>query len=263
MNRPLYIVKIGGHVLDDEPALEKFLYDFVALEEPKILIHGGGKLASEISKKLGIEPKMVNGRRITDSRTLELVTMVYGGLINKKLVVSLQQKGCNAIGLTGADGHLVRAAKRPVGEIDYGFAGDVHPSGVNTSMLCLLTGQNTVPVIAPLTFDDNTLLNTNADTLASVIAIALHTHFHVKLLYCFEKPGVLRRADDETSVISVLDSADYRQLLRSGAFHNGMLPKLQTAFDALAQGVHEVVITRAAELLKNRGQEFSGTRLIL
>ncbi len=262
MNTRLYIVKIGGHVLDDDPALEKFLHDFAALEEPKILIHGGGKQATELSKKLGIEPRMVNGRRITDAQTLELVTMVYGGLINKNLVVQLQKRGCNAIGLTGADGHLIRAAKRPAGEIDYGFAGDVHPSGVNTALLYFLLKQNTVPVIAPLTFENNTLLNTNADTLASVIAIALRMHFQIKLIYCFEKAGVLRHAGDETSVIPVMDTAMYHQLLGAGTFHNGMLPKLQTAFAAIEQGVHEVVITHAAELLKNRGSEAYGTRLI-
>lgn len=262
MNTRLYIVKIGGHVLDDAPALEKFLSDFAALEEPKILIHGGGRQATDLSRKLGIEPKMVNGRRITDAQTLELVTMVYGGLINKNLVVQLQQRGCNAIGLTGADGHLIRATRRPAGEIDYGFAGDVHPSGVNTSLLYFLLKQNTVPVIAPLTFENGTLLNTNADTLASVIAVALRMHFQIKLIYCFEKPGVLRDADDETTVIPVMDSAAYQQLLDAGAFHNGMLPKLQTAFAAIEQGVHEVIITHAAELMKNRGPEACGTRLI-
>ncbi len=262
MNTRLYLVKIGGHVLDDEAALEKFLNDFAALEEPKILIHGGGKQATELSKKLGIEPRMVNGRRITDAQTLELVTMVYGGLINKNLVVRLQHKGCNAIGLTGADAHLIRATKRPAGETDYGFAGDVHPSGVNTPMLYFLLKQNTVPVIAPLTFENGTLLNTNADTLASVIAVALRMHFHIKLIYCFEKRGVLQHAGDDTSVIPVMDMAKYRQLLEAGAFRNGMLPKLENAYAALEQGVHEVIIIHAAELLKNRGAEVYGTRLI-
>lgn len=262
MNTRLYIVKIGGHVLDDDQALETFLNDFARLEEPKILVHGGGRQASELSRRLGITPRLVNGRRITDAATLELVTMVYGGLINKNLVVRLQQKGCNALGLTGADGHLIRATKRPATGIDYGYAGDVHPDGVNTSLLYFLLKQNTVPVIAPLTFDNQTLLNTNADTLASVLAVALRMHFHIKLIYCFEKKGVLRNPDDEASVIPVMDTTSYQQLLADGAFSNGMLPKLHTAFNALQQGVHEIVITHAAELLRNRGAETSGTRLI-
>ncbi|MDW8330496.1 MAG: acetylglutamate kinase [Cyclobacteriaceae bacterium] len=261
MNTRLYIIKIGGHVLDDEPALEKFLNDFAALEEPKILVHGGGKQATVLSKKLGIEPQMVNGRRLTDERTLELVTMVYGGLINKNLVVQLQRRGCNAIGLTGADGNLIRATKRPPGEIDYGFAGDVTPDGVNTALLYFLLKQNTVPVIAPLTHDGNTLLNTNADTLASVIAVALRMHFNIRLIYCFEKKGVLRNPDDEQSVIPIISKSSYQQLLAEGVFRNGMLPKLQTAFQALEQGVHEIVISHARALLQNRGNEVSGTRL--
>ncbi len=262
MNTRLYIVKIGGQVLDDEPALEKFLQDFATIDEPKILVHGGGKQATQLSRQLGVEARMIHGRRITDARTLEVVTMVYGGLINKNLVVRLQQYGCNAMGLTGADGNLIRATKRTATDIDYGFVGDVTHEGVNTALLYFLLKQNAVPVIAPLTYEKGTLLNTNADTLASVLAIALRMHFQVKLLYCFEKKGVLRKPDDEQSVIPVITSSAYRQLLSEGVFSNGMLPKLQTAFHALTQGVHEVVITHAADLLQNRHAETHGTRLM-
>jgi acetylglutamate kinase len=260
-NTRLYIVKIGGHVLDDPAALEKFVHDFAAIDEPKILVHGGGKQATTLSKQMGIEPKMINGRRITDARTLELVTMVYGGLVNKNLVARLQQIGCNAIGLTGADGNLIRATKRPASEIDYGYVGDVTPEGVNTALLYFLLKQNTVPVIAPLTHANGTLLNTNADTLASVLAIAMRMHFHIRLLYCFEKKGVLRNPADDESVIPVITTASYRQLLQEGVITDGMLPKLQTAFAAVEHGVHEVIITHAADLPKNRHASVHGTQL--
>ncbi|GIV37449.1 MAG: acetylglutamate kinase [Cyclobacteriaceae bacterium] len=262
MNTRLNIVKIGGHVLDDDAALEKFLHHFALLDEPKILVHGGGKQASQLSRQLGIEPKLINGRRITDASTLEVVTMVYGGLINKKVVTRLQQFGCNALGLTGADGNLIRATRRPPDEVDYGFAGDVTPKGINTSLLYFLLRQNTVPVIAPLTHENGTLLNTNADTLASVLAIALCMHFHIRLVYCFEKRGVLHNPNDDQSVIPVINTASYHQLLAEGVINNGMLPKLQTAFAAAQQGVPEVIITHAANFTAKHHAEIEGTRIM-
>ena len=186
MNK-LFIVKIGGNVLDNPDALRKFLEDFAAIKQPKVLVHGGGKIATKLGEQLGIEANYVNGRRITDSETLDLVTMVYGGLVNKQLVAQLQQLGCNAIGLTGADGNLIKATRRPVKDIDYGFVGDIRPDSVNSSLMYFLLRQNTVPVIAPLTHGDGTMLNTNADTIASVLAVALGKHFDVRLIFCFEK----------------------------------------------------------------------------
>src|SRR5690606_13826358 len=171
MNK-LFIIKIGGNVLDKPEALAQFLEDFSSIKEPKILIHGGGKIATKLGEQLGIESNYVNGRRITDAATLDLVTMVYGGLVNKQLVASLQKIGCNAMGVTGADGNMIKAVKRPVKEIDYGFVGDLTPDGVNTSLLFFLLKQNTVPVFAPLTHASGTMLNTNADTIASVLAIS-------------------------------------------------------------------------------------------
>jgi acetylglutamate kinase len=262
MQARLDIVKIGGHLLDDPAATDRFMDAFRALEAPKILVHGGGKKASEISQKLGLQPKLVDGRRITDAPTLEVVTMVYAGLINKNLVAGLQQRGCNAIGLTGADGKLIRAHRRNSNTTDYGWVGDVRPEYVNTALLYFLLKQNTVPVIAPLTFGEGTLLNTNADTLASVLSISLCKHFRVRLFYCFEKKGVLRDPEDENSVIKQLNETTYDQLLREGVISNGMLPKLKAAFEAVHQGVHEVFITHAHALPVNTGMQNSGTRIM-
>ena len=185
MNK-LYIIKIGGNVLDDEQGLDWFLKDFASIQAPKILVHGGGKIATKLGDQLGIESKYVNGRRITDEPTRDLVTMVYGGLLNKQLTARLQTMHCNAIGVTGADGNLLKAVKRPVREIDYGFVGDITPNDVNSSFLYFLLKQNAVPVFAPLTHANGQILNTNADTIASVLAISLSKHFETRLIFCFE-----------------------------------------------------------------------------
>ncbi|QOI97596.1 MAG: acetylglutamate kinase [Flammeovirgaceae bacterium] len=261
MNK-LFIIKIGGNVLDDPEALTKFLGDFAAIKEPKILVHGGGKLATKIGEQLGIKAYMINGRRITDAQTLDLVTMVYGGLVNKQLVSRLQQLGCNALGVTGADGNLIKAIKRPVGEIDYGFVGDIQPSGVNSTLLYFLLQQNAIPVFAPLTHADGVMLNTNADTIASVVAIALSKHFDVRLIFCFEKKGVLRNIQDENSVIRTLTTDLYEELLKQGALADGILPKLENAFTAIRSGVREVLIGDATHLSNNIGQETIGTLVI-
>jgi acetylglutamate kinase len=258
MNK-LFIIKIGGNVLDQPESLTQFLKDFATIREPKILIHGGGKIATKLGEQLGIESNYINGRRITDSATLDLVTMVYGGLVNKQLVARLQHLGCNAIGVTGADGNLIKATKRPVKDVDYGFVGDIRPEGVNSSFLHVLLKQNTIPVVAPLTHSDGTMLNTNADTIASVLAVALGKHFDVRLIFCFEKKGVLRNVNDLDSVIRHLPKNVYEELLAKQAFADGILPKLENAYAAIQAGVKEVLIGQAGDLTKNTGIETEGT----
>lgn len=262
MNK-LFIIKIGGNVLDNPDSLEKFLSDFSSIKEPKILIHGGGKIATKIGNELGIESNYINGRRITDAPTLDLVTMVYGGLVNKQIVASLQKIGCNALGLTGADGNMIKAAKRPVKEVDYGFVGDINQDSVNTSLLYFLLKQNTVPVFAPLTHSDGKMLNTNADTIASVLAVAMSKHFDVRLIFCFEKKGVLKDVNDLSSVINHLPKKMYEDLLGKKAFVEGILPKLENAFAAIHAGVKEVLIGEAGDLVKNTGKETEGTLITL
>ena len=258
MNK-LYVIKIGGNVLDDEKALDAFLKDFASIQEPKILIHGGGKIATKIGDQLGIKSNYVDGRRITDEPTRDLVTMVYGGLINKKMVASLQALQCNAIGVTGADGNLIKAIRRPVKEIDYGYVGDITPDGINSSFLYFLLKQNVTPVFAPLTYSEGEILNTNADTIASAIAVSLSKHFDIRLIFCFEKKGVLRDVNNDGSVIQQLNEAGYKQLLTEGSLADGILPKLENAFAAIHAGVQEVLIGSAPELLKNIREETEGT----
>jgi acetylglutamate kinase len=258
MNR-LFIVKIGGNVLDNPAALDIFLHDFASIREPKILIHGGGKIATNLGNQLGIESNYINGRRITDAATLDLVTMVYGGLVNKQIVAKLQHLGCNALGVTGADGNMISATRRPVKDVDYGFVGDIRPEGVNTALLHFLLKQNTIPVFAPLTHADGKMLNTNADTIASVLAVALSKHFDVRLVFCFEKKGVLRNVMDPDSVIRHLPKKLYDELLPQQVFADGILPKLENAYAAIGAGVKEVLIGEAVDLIKNTGMETVGT----
>jgi len=258
MNK-LFIIKIGGNVLDDEKLLKSFLTDFAQIQEPKILVHGGGKIATKIGDQLGIKSNYVDGRRITDEATIDVVTMVYGGLINKQIVAQLQRLGCNAMGLTGADGNMIKAVKRPVKEIDYGFVGDITPNSVNSSLLYFLLKQNVIPVFAPLTYANGVILNTNADTIASVLAISLSKHFNVRLLYCFEKKGVLKNINDENSVIRLLTKSSYEQFLGQGIFTDGILPKLENAFSAIESGVNEVLIGEAGDLIKNTEEITEGT----
>jgi acetylglutamate kinase len=258
MNK-LFIIKIGGNVLDDQQMLTAFLTDFASIKEPKILIHGGGKIATKIGNQLGIESNYVKGRRITDAETLDLVTMVYGGLVNKQIVAALQKLSCNAIGVTGADANLISAVKRPVKEIDYGFVGDIRPADVNTALLHELLKQNTVPVFAPLTHADGNMLNTNADTIASVLAVALSKYFDVRLIFCFEKKGVLKNVNDAGSVITHLPKKLYDEYFAQGIFADGILPKLENAYAAIDAGVKEVLIGESIDLVKNTGQETSGT----
>jgi len=262
MNK-LFIVKIGGNVLDNPSAQEQFLRDFAAIKGHKVLVHGGGKIATSIGNRLGIESRYINGRRITDAETLDVVTMVYAGLVNKQLVARLQAIQCNAIGVTGADGNLIKATKRKVKEIDYGFVGDIKPEGVNITLLNALLLQQTIPVFAPLTHADGSMLNTNADTIASVLAVALSRDFDVRLLFCFEKKGVLRDVEREDSVIHHLTENTYGEMLQQKALADGILPKLENAFAAIHAGVKEVLIGDAGDLSRNTGEETAGTLITL
>jgi acetylglutamate kinase len=248
----LTIIKVGGKVVEDSQSLNLLLDQFQKISGYKILVHGGGNTATEIAGKLGIETKMVEGRRITDAAMLDVATMVYGGLVNKKVVAGLQARNCNALGLTGADLGLVRAKKRPVQNIDFGYVGDVEE--VNSRELRLLLNENVVPVIAPLTHDGKgQLLNTNADTIASEIAIELSAFYNVFLFYCFEKKGVLMNQNDETSIIFELDQMLFEQYKNDGIINTGMIPKLENAFRSKRKGVKEVLITNAQNIATGRG----------
>jgi acetylglutamate kinase len=245
----LYVIKIGGNIIDTEDRLTAFLASFAAVEGAKILVHGGGKVATETGTRLGIEPNYHNGRRITDTATLELVTMVYGGLINKKIVAQLQSLQANAIGLTGCDGNIIKAVKRPVKDVDFGFAGDVTSDGVNTVVLGQLLESGLIPVLAPLTHDGNgTMLNTNADTIAQETAKAFAATHQVKLIYCFEKRGVLSNAQDDSCVISNINEQTFKELVDDGTISDGMIPKLDNAFRAISHGVNKVIIGSADNL---------------
>jgi len=248
----LTIVKVGGKIIDDTESLTKFINDFALLEGDKILIHGGGNSATNLAKQLSIRTKIVDGRRITDKEMLKVVTMVYAGLINKNIVAQLQKLQVNAIGLTGADLNLILSEKRPVKEIDYGFVGDVKK--VNSQALLMMLEQNYLPVIAPLTHDGNgNLLNTNADTIAAETAKALSVDCNVRLIYCFEKRGVLMNEADENSVIPIINLEMFQEYKNQGIIQSGMIPKLENAFQAIASGVKEVIITRASDINTGKG----------
>ena len=252
----LTIIKIGGNVLDNPATLTQVLKDFSALKTPKILVHGGGKLADEVLKKLNVVPEKINGRRITDKPTLDVAVMVYAGLINKKIVAQLQSFGCNAVGITGADFNILQAHKRIVQDIDYGFAGDI--DAVNSEKLLSLLALSDAVVFAPITHDKlGQLLNTNADTIAGTIAVALCEKTAVTIKYIFEKRGVLRDKDDEHSVIENISHADYIKGVADGVFSDGMIPKLLNAFNAKNKGVKEVFICGVENIFSD-----GGTRII-
>ncbi len=241
MKQKLSVIKIGGNVIENNEELVKFLKLFASLDGIKILVHGGGKLATQLATKLGIESKMIGGRRITDAETLEVITMVYAGLTNKNIVAKLQAYNCNAIGLSGADGDAIQAHKRPVKEVDYGFAGDV--DGVNSQMIFELLKTGLTPVFCAMTHNGNgQLLNTNADTIASELAIGMSELYNTTLYYCFEKNGVLKNITDDNSVIKHIDAQKYQRLLNDGIIADGMLPKLENCFHALNENVSKVCI---------------------
>ena len=248
MKEKLTIVKVGGAVVEDAEQLTRLLKDFSAIEGRKVLVHGGGRRATKVAERLGIETKMIDGRRITDEAMLEVVTMVYGGLVNKQVVARLQTCGVNALGLTGADADVVRSHKRPLKNgIDYGYVGDVDCADGET--LCGLIEQGIVPVMAPLTHDGKgNILNTNADTMASETAKALAGHYDVTLIFSFEKPGVLRHPDDDTSLIPIITREDFERYKADGTISGGMLPKLENALSAVDAGVLRVIITLASAI---------------
>ena len=248
MKEKLTIVKVGGAVVEDEAQLTQLLKDFCAIVGPKILVHGGGRRATKMAERLGIETKMVEGRRITDGQMLEVVTMVYGGLVNKHVVASLQALGADAIGLTGADGDMIRSVKRPLKNgIDYGFVGDVKK--VDGNKIAHLVQKGLIPVIAPLTHDgQGHILNTNADTMASETAKALAELYDVTLIFSFEKKGVLSRPDDDESVIPVITHQDFERYKADGTISGGMLPKIENALAAVEAGVSQVIITLATAI---------------
>ena len=250
MKEKVAVIKIGGAVIENKEELSKFLAAFSKIEGPKILVHGGGKLATELGKKLGIESKLVNGRRITDAKGLDLITMVYGGLVNKQIVAELQALNCNAIGLSGADANVIQAVKRPVKDIDYGFAGDI--TTVNANVIDAMLQNNWTPVFCALTHTKaGQLLNTNADTIASEIAIAMSSLYDTTLYYCFEKKGVLLDITNEKSVVKKLNTETYKELLDSKIIADGMLPKLENCFNALHKKVGTVCIGDVSMLNKN------------
>jgi acetylglutamate kinase len=255
----LSVVKIGGNVLDDEQCFMQFIDLFAAIDGAKILVHGGGKLASQLSAQLNIPAQMIEGRRVTDNETLKIITMVYAGYINKNIVAQLQARGCNAIGLSGADGNLIRAHKRTDTNPDYGFAGDVDV--VNSDFVQHLLSAAFTLVIAPVTHDkQGQLLNTNADTIAQEIAQAMSRIFETQLIYCFEKNGVLKNIQDDGSSIPFITMENKQQLITEGTIHSGMLPKVHNAFVALEKGVHHITIGRW-DKLPELIQGISGTTI--
>jgi acetylglutamate kinase len=262
MKERLNIIKVGGGVVEDAASLASLLSQFAAMQGRKVLVHGGGRLATSMAASMGIESRMVGGRRITDDKMLEVVTMVYGGLVNKNIVAGLQAKGVKAIGLTGADGDIIRSHKRPLKRVkmddgteqmvDFGFVGDVDK--VDAQFLASLIESGSVPVVAPLTHDgEGHILNTNADTIASTVAQALAEHYEVTLTFCFEKAGVLRDANDDKSVIPLIDEQEASKLIAEGIIAGGMIPKIENAFDAIHKGVRQVIITHSDNIDGSRG----------
>ncbi|MBT8286564.1 MAG: acetylglutamate kinase [Flavobacteriaceae bacterium] len=251
----IHIVKIGSAIVDENDVLEEFLSDFTALESPKILIHGGGKSASKLAKELNIPVKMHKGRRITCNKTLDVITMTYAGKINKNLVAKLQLFGCNALGLSGADGDVIRAKKRSPNPIDFGHVGDV--TSVNANLIATLLNAGIIPVFCAMTHDMNgNLLNTNADTIASEIAIALSSDFETKLYYAFDQPGVMRDLNDKTSLINEITSDSYEELKNKRVISDGMIPKLDNCMHALDHGVEKIYIGDQ-KLLKPNSKSFT------
>lgn len=253
----LTLIKVGGKIVEEQATLSRLLASFAAIPGRKVLVHGGGRSATAMASRLGIESRMVGGRRITDKAMLEVVTMVYAGLVNKNIVAGLQALGVNALGMTGADMNILLSDKRPVGEVDYGYVGDVRR--VDAAALSALIEMGVVPVIAPLTHDgQGSMLNTNADTMAGETAKALASRYEVSLVYCFEKRGVLRDENDDNSVIAEMTRQQFETYRAEGVVQGGMIPKLENAFDAIRHGVREVIITRADAI----GEEHEGTRIV-
>ena len=263
MRKQLHIIKIGGNCIDDPHELGLFLSSFSSITGMKILVHGGGKMATKLATKLGIDQTMVDGKRLTDAQTLDIAVMVYAGLINKKIVAQLQAQKSNAMGFSGADGNLIQAFKRTSSSIDYGFVGDILKNGINIDLFETLLQNGIIPVVSPITHDGNgQLLNTNADTIASKIAIAFSQYYEVVLTYCFEKTGVLYAVEDEASYIPILTKEKFMQLKAEGIISKGMLPKLDNAFAALEQGVTQVTICNVQNLSAIGSEKVIATQII-
>lgn len=261
--KKLSIIKIGGNVIDSHEKLNAFLKDFAEIDGHKILIHGGGKIATELAEKMGVEQQMVNGRRITDAETLDVVTMVYAGLINKNLVAKLQTYGQNYIGVSGVDLNLIKTKKRAIKDYDFGFVGDITTDSISTDKLNLFIKKNITPIFCAITHNGHgQLLNTNADTLASAIAVAMADFYEVNLYFCFEKKGVLSNSDDEDSVIENITPPIFEELKNQNIINKGMIPKLENAFSAINSGVGNVFILQEKYLLEciNQNQNH-GTRV--
>ncbi|MCY4781115.1 acetylglutamate kinase [Sphingobacterium sp. UT-1RO-CII-1] len=262
MGSVIHIIKIGGNVIDDEEQLHLFLEKFAALQGKKILVHGGGKIATRVADSLGVEVKMLEGRRITDEKMLDVVTMVYAGLTNKKIVALLQKNNCDAVGLSGADGNVIKAVKRAVKQVDYGYVGDILFDSVNTLSLKKFLDAGFTPVFSAITHNGlGQLLNTNADTIASALAISLSKIYDTQLIYCFEKNGVLRDVSDESSVIKSINIEEFQRLKLDKVIFEGMIPKLDNAFEAISKGVKNVYIGNALNLHLYQQGEF-GTCLL-
>ncbi|HKK46239.1 MAG TPA: acetylglutamate kinase [Balneolaceae bacterium] len=254
----LNIIKIGGNIVNNDNLLDNFLQKFIQIDDPKILVHGGGSSASDLCKKLDIPIRMNRGRRITDAPALDVAVMVYAGLINKNIVARLQGLACNALGLSGADLNTIPAKKRTAAEIDYGLVGDINPDKVNSYFIQRLLDEQIVPVFPAITHDNKgQLLNTNADTIASALAIALSKKYDVQLTYCFEKNGVLQDVDDDSSLINHLTEEQFEDLKQNGTINEGMIPKLDTAFQALGKNVQSVYIKNAKNLTNQIGTELA------
>ena len=250
MKSVLKIVKTGGKLIEDKPRFQEFLKDFSALGGPKILVHGGGNFATEIATKLGYETKMLEGRRITDANSMQVITMVYGGLISKNIVANLQKLGSNAIGLCGADGRSIVSRKREVKEIDYGYVGD--NEAINVDFIGSLLKQDIIPVFSAISYsEEGEILNTNADSVAAEISKAMSRDYETELYYCFEKKGVLANSEDDESVIEFLDREKYQQLLEEKVISDGMLPKLHNCFQALENGVSRIFLGNSALFQQN------------
>ncbi len=248
------VVKIGGNVIDNEVAFAAFMERFAALEGKKILIHGGGKIATRLAKDMGVETTMIEGRRVTDSAMRDIVVMTYAGLINKRVVATLQSHGCNAMGLSGADGNAIKATKRAANPIDFGYVGDISAADVNAPLLEMLLESGVTPVFSAIMHNgEGVLLNCNADTVASSVALGVSRIAQTDLIYCFEKRGVLRDVEDDDSVIELVNEANYPALKAEGVISHGMIPKVENALRAVREGVHKVSIKHSDELLVESG----------
>ncbi|WP_292011188.1 acetylglutamate kinase [Chryseobacterium sp.] len=264
MKEKLFVVKIGGALIDDDVLLNEFLTQFSEIEGKKILVHGGGKLANILAEKLGVTQQMINGRRITDKDTLDIVTMVYAGNINKNIVAKLQHKDCDAIGLSGADANVIQATKRNHPEIDFGFVGDIEKGSVNRKLISGLLQMNLIPVFSAITHDKKgNLFNTNADTIASVIAQALSEEYDVELLFCFDKEGVLEDVDHPETLIKKVSEKDFYTLKEEGKLHKGILPKLENALGAVKNNVNKVFLMKETRLKNHIENHHEGTEICL